>query len=111
MHKLRKKKGGKTTTHHFSHVTEPDDKKKHVYLGTKPKQAKDKLTKLRVERVRSHSKVMKDAEEVKAKLQKLGHHNKSYDQVLSEATMMHYKQKSIDRMFGMISRHLSLLLR
>jgi hypothetical protein len=93
MHKLKKKRGKKTVTHHFHHVTEKDGSKKHVYLGTDSKKAKDNLTKLQVERMRSTNKLVKDLESAQQKLNKLGHYNRPYEDILTGIKQNHYKQK------------------
>ncbi len=100
MHKLKEKRGKKTVTHHFSHVTDNDGSKKHVYLGTSPKKARNKLTKLRVERVRSQDRLVREMDKVQSELKRLGHHERSYDEVMSDLRKRHYREKHIDRMFG-----------
>ncbi|MBW2971723.1 hypothetical protein KY359_01680 [Candidatus Woesearchaeota archaeon] len=98
MHRLEEKKGRRTVTHHFHHVTDEDGSKKHVYLGTDPSKAKDRLTKLRVERMRSDNKLIKEVEAVQAKLGKLGHYNKSYDAVVDDVRKQYYRQKHVEKL-------------
>ena len=100
MHKLKQKRGRKTIVHHFHHVTEKDGTKKHVYLGTDPEKADERLTKLRLERMRSDNKLIKDVEKVQAKLSKLGHHNRSYDDIVKDIKMRHHKQKQVEKLLS-----------
>lgn len=98
MHKLKEKKGKKTVTHHFHHVTEKDGSKKHVYLGTSRKKADERLTKLQLERMRSDDKLFKDIEKVQTKLNKLGHHNRNYDDVVRDIRMRQSKQAQVSKL-------------
>ncbi|MBW2997429.1 hypothetical protein KY349_03780 [Candidatus Woesearchaeota archaeon] len=100
MHKLKKKKGKKTVTHHFHHVKEKDGSKKHVYLGTSKKKAEERLTKLQLERMRSDDKLFKDIEKVQTKLNKLGHHNRHYDDVVRDIRMRHSKQTQVSKLLS-----------
>ena len=84
MHTLHEKRGRSTVTHYFSHVTEDDGTKKHVYLGTDPDSGKEKLTKLKAERVSSASEVIRDIESVQAKLSDIAEHYKPYDAIVNE---------------------------
>jgi hypothetical protein len=100
MHKLQKKRGKKTVTHHFHHVTEKDGSKKHVYLGTDPEKAQEKLTKIQLARMRSQNKLVKDMEKVQTKLNKLGHYNRSYDSTLTEVRQRYNKQRQLDKLLS-----------
>lgn len=98
MHKLHKKRGKKKETHHFHHVKEKDGSKKHVYLGSDEKKSKDRLTKLKVERIRSDNKLFSQLNNAQAKLSKLGHHNRSYDSIVEDVIKSHHHEKHVDRM-------------
>ena len=100
MHTLLKKRGNKTTTHYFHHITEKGGDKKQVYLGTDLKSSRKKLTKLQLERIESKNKLSQDIEEVKAKLNKIAHHHKSPDQILADIKKEHYKQKKIEMLLA-----------
>ena len=100
MHRLKKKKGKKTVTHHFHHVKGKDGKKKAVYLGTSPKKAKDKLTKLRVERIRSDSRLIREMDAAQQKLNRLGHHNRPHGEILKDIRLKHNKQIHVERLLN-----------
>ncbi|MBU2561809.1 MAG: hypothetical protein KKD17_05925 [Nanoarchaeota archaeon] len=104
MHKLEEKRGKRTVTHHFSHVTEKDGSKKHVYLGTDPKQAKERLTKLQVERMRSDNRLVNDMAAVQKRLERLGHHNRPYDSVVDDMRWRYHKQKQAEKMLSQETR-------
>ena len=93
MHKLKQKRGKKSVTHHFHHITETDGSKKPVYLGTNPKKAKEKLTKLQVERIRSNNRLIQKMEDVQVKLDRLGHHNRPFDDIVSDIEKRYSRQK------------------
>ncbi|MBN1544982.1 hypothetical protein JW898_05995 [Candidatus Woesearchaeota archaeon] len=100
MHKLEEKRGKRKVTHHFSHVTEKDGSKKHVYLGTDPKQATERLTKLQVERMRSNNRLIKDMDDVQKRLERLGHHNRPYDSVVDDLRLRYHKQRQAEKMLS-----------
>ncbi|MBW2967176.1 hypothetical protein KY362_01690 [Candidatus Woesearchaeota archaeon] len=96
MHKLKGKKEGKM--HYFHHVKESDGSKKHVYLGSDRKNAEDRLTKLRVARIRSDNKLINEMEKVQVRLHKLGAYDIPYDSKLSEVRQQMNKKKNVDRL-------------
>jgi hypothetical protein len=100
MHKLKKKKGKKTVTHHFSHVKDKHGKKKHVYLGTHKKKSKERLTKLKVARLRSNNKTIRKLENAQKKLDRISFYNKSYDEIVNDIIKSHYKEKHIERLMN-----------
>jgi hypothetical protein len=100
MHTLHEKRGKKKVTHYFHHVTEKDGTKKHVYLGADEERAKERLTKLRVARIRSENRLIKELDEVQRDLQKLGEYNKSYEQLEDELMMNHLRERHAERLLG-----------
>jgi hypothetical protein len=100
MHKLKQKKGKKTVTHHFHHVTDADGSKKHVYLGTSRKKAEDKLTNIRVARLRSQNRLIKDMETAQAKLSSIAHHQRDYDDILKDMRMRHSKHIEVEKLLN-----------
>lgn len=100
MHELKQKKGKKTVTHHFHHVTDADGSKKHVYLGTSRKKAEENLTKIRVARMRSQNRLIKDIETAQAKLNSIAHHQKYYDDILREIRIRHGKQVEVEKLLN-----------
>jgi hypothetical protein len=98
MHKLHKKRGKKKETHYFHHVKEKDGSKKHVYLGSDEKKSKDRLTKLKVERIRSNNKLVRQMDKTQQKLSKLGHYNKSYDDIVDDVIKKHHIEKHVEHM-------------
>ena len=97
MQKLKQKKRKKILVHHFHHVTETDGRKKHVYLGTDPEQAKDNLTRIRVSRLHSNNRLVQEIEDVQARLNRLGHYNRKHDDILKELRLKHNRQVEIER--------------
>jgi hypothetical protein len=100
MHTLHEKRGRKKVTHYFHHVTEKDGTKRHVYLGTDEEKAKDRLTKLRVARLRSENKLIKEMEEVQRDLQKLGEYSKSYEQLEEELMRNYHRERHAEKLLG-----------
>ncbi len=96
MHKLTEKKGKKTVTHYFHHVKERDGSKKHVYLGTHPEKSKERLNKLKVARIESNNRLIQDLDTVQSKLDRLGHYDKPYDDILQDVRKRYYAEKHFD---------------
>lgn len=102
MHTLTKKEGNKQVTHHFHHVTETDGSTKHVYLGTDRKKAEDRLTRLKVERIRSSNKLIKQIEDVQVRLNKLGESGKSYEDRVAELRKQMKKERYTEQVFDQV---------
>ena len=100
MHRLSIKKDGKVTDHYFHHVTEKDGTKKHVYLGDDLKKADERLTKLRVARIRSGNRLINEMEKVQVKLNRLGAYDMPYDSKLSEVRQKLHKERHVDSIMG-----------
>jgi hypothetical protein len=100
MHTLHEKRGRKTVTHYFHHVTEKDGTKKHVYLGTDPRKGKEKLTMLRAQRITSDNKTVKELDSVQAKLDEIGNFNRSYDDILADIKIRHAKGAHAEKLLA-----------
>lgn len=100
MHRLKQKKGKKTVTHHFHHVTEPDGSRKHVYLGTDPGQAGENLTRMKVARIRSQNSLIREMEDVQARLDGIAHQQRKYEDILRDLKIKHEKRLEIERLLG-----------
>jgi len=98
MHTLHEKRGNKIVTHHFDHVTEKDGTKKHVYLGTDPKASKEKITKLRAQRIHSDNKLIKELDSVQQKLHAIGNFDQSFDSMLADIKTKNAKKSHAERL-------------
>jgi len=100
MHTLHEKRGSKVVTHHFSHVTERDGTKKHVYLGTDPKKSKERLIKLRASRIHSDNKLIKDLDSIQQKLHAVGNFDQPFDSLLADIKERNVKKSHAERLIG-----------
>jgi hypothetical protein len=104
MHTLKEKKGKRTIMHHFHHIKQRDGKSRPVYLGADPEKSRDKLTKIKIANIRSSNKLIREAETAQAKLQKLGHYNKPYDDIISDMRRSYQKKKEVTALLDNANR-------
>jgi hypothetical protein len=100
MHTLHEKRGNKVVTHHFDHVTEKDGTKRHVYLGTDPKASREKITKLRAQRIHSDNKLIKELDSVQQKLHAIGNFDQSFDSLLADIKTRNAKKSHAEHLLG-----------
>ncbi len=92
MHTLVDKRGKR---HFFSHIFDSDGSKRHVYLGSEPKKAVDRLAFLRSENSGSRivdSSLYREMDAVKLQLLKLGEFGHPYDDILKDIRKRYYKR-------------------
>lgn len=85
MQEFKKKRKGNDTSNH---------------LGTDSITVNNQLIKLKIKQIQSNNRLIKDIDTIQTKLNRIGHHNRPYDDVMKDIRMHHSKQILVENMVG-----------